>query len=570
MPSKSLSSSSNDLVQQHRVISQSWLCSFGLGILGAILISIPAKAAERIYFNYGLIGLSISVSSLENFAQRGIIDQELRFYLRGVSEADREKFRQALLKKTDINHVLLYRFFRTSIGEAILSRLGQFINIKGGINGKYALRGALVTAANDPEGLTLLNFLRKFPTDIQLNTDDILEKAKLVDVIVRITQDMNVAMAKLTAAEAASETPVNFATLPDIRQAGSFEFIEKTLILNDENRKRKLRAIFYQPKTGRTGKTPVVILSHGLGSRPEDFGRLAHHLASYGYFVVSVQHPGSDFQQVQDLINGYTSEIFDVNDFINRPLDITYVLDILEKQNKSEFQDRLNLESVGVFGHSFGGYTALALAGAEIDFENLAKDCGPNLTLPNTSLLLQCRALDLPKKEYNLRDPRVAAIFTLNLVGSSIFGRRGLSQIKIPVYVGAGSLDVATPAVIEQGRSFLWLTTPNRYLGMIEGQAHVDFSVLDAGITQTINSVTNLTLPNPNLLDQYTHAMSLAFFEIYIAKNAQFGPYLQSSYAEYISEKPFNLYLINANSANQLAQILEEAGNKLGVARPQQ
>jgi hypothetical protein len=116
MPSRSFSSSANDSLKQHPVISQSWLCSFGLGILGAILISIPVKAAERIYFNYGLIGLSISVNSLENFAQRGIIDQEMRFYLRGVSEADREKFRQALLKKTDISHVLLYRFFRTSIG----------------------------------------------------------------------------------------------------------------------------------------------------------------------------------------------------------------------------------------------------------------------------------------------------------------------------------------------------------------------------------------------------------------------------------------------------------------------
>jgi predicted dienelactone hydrolase len=37
-------------------------------------------------------------------------------------------------------------------------------------------------------------------------------------------------------------------------------------------------------------------------------------------------------------------------------------------------QNRLNLQQVGVIGHSHGGYAALSLAGATINFELLRRD----------------------------------------------------------------------------------------------------------------------------------------------------------------------------------------------------
>jgi hypothetical protein len=54
------------------------------------------------------------------------------------------------------------------MGEAILERLGRGITIQGGGNGKYALRGILVSVALDKEeGLTLLNVLRKLPLGLR-------------------------------------------------------------------------------------------------------------------------------------------------------------------------------------------------------------------------------------------------------------------------------------------------------------------------------------------------------------------------------------------------------------------
>ncbi|MEM8779567.1 MAG: dienelactone hydrolase, partial [Cyanobacteria bacterium P01_G01_bin.49] len=229
----------------------------------------------------------------------------------------------------------------------------------------------------------------------------------------------------------------------------------------------------------------------------------------------------------------------------------------LERRNKQQFQDTLDTQNVGVAGHSFGGYTALAVAGATIDFDNLEKECQDTYSYLNTSLLVQCRALKLERKAYDFRDNRVKAIVAANPVNSSIFGKKGLSQIEIPVLIGAGNYDPATPAVFEQVRSFPWFTTPNKYLVLIEGQAHIDFSNLDAGITDLINSVPELTLPNPELLSQYTNALMLAFFQTHLVNNSDYRVYLQANYTNYLSQKEiFKSYLITKESSDSLSQAI--------------
>jgi len=143
---------------------------------------------------------------------------------------------------------------------------------------------------------------------------------------------------------------------------------------------------------------PVIVISHGLGSDSSNFEYLATHLASYGFAVVVPNHPGSDSKQLRSLLNGSASEVAKPDEFYN---------DTLEERKKSDprLRGRLNLQQVGVFGQSFGGYTALVLAGAKIHFEQLKKDCKPDALKDtwNASLLLQCRALELhhKNKEFN-------------------------------------------------------------------------------------------------------------------------------------------------------------------------
>ena len=548
----------------HSVIKR--LGTVALGIFSAVLTTIPVKAAEEIYLTYGPLKLSLKIDSLETFAETGTVDQNLAMYLNKANPEQQAKFKEALVEKPDIDPLLLYRFFNSELGEDILKRFGNIINIQGGINGKYALRGALIQAAMDPQdGLSLLNVLRKFPTNIQLEGEKLIDLSKAIDRVIKATTLYSETMAKLSAEEAAKEKDVNFANLPDLRQPGKLGFEKETLFLKDTSRDRKFYVLVYKPQTWRAGKTPVVIISHGLASQPEDFAGLAEHLASYGYVVALPQHPGSDKLQAQALLEGLSREVFDVNEFVNRPKDISYVIDELERRNQTEFEGRLDLNNVGIMGHSFGGYTALAIAGADIDLDYLKTQCDRPFSGLNTSLLLQCRGLGLPIQGQNFRDPRVTSAVAANPVNSSIFGPKGLAKIEIPTLLASGNYDPATPAVFEQVSSFIWLNSPEKYLVLVEGQAHVDFSKLDAGLTDVVQSVPKLTLPSPDLLHSYRDALILGFAEYYVAKNEQSRPYVSSAYAAYLSQdERFKACLITPASVKGLQEAADEFRKKEG------
>lgn len=549
-----------------------WLIPFTGAIATSLSLCLPLKAAETIYFIYPPLRLSLRVSSLETFAKDGTVNKNLEFYLGlpGLSEEEITAFREALNKRAEVDPVLLSRLFNTEIGEEILTFFGQVTNVQGGRNGKYIIRGALVQAAFDQEeGLTLLNFFKKLSVNIDINLSKAQQMARFVDLAVEGTNYATEEIIKLSEQETAAAAAVDFSQRPDLRQSGPFEVAKQRWTLTDASRQRTFYVEVHKPKRWRSGKTPVVIISHGLSSKPEDFAGRAEHLASYGYVVAAPQHIGSDSQWTQDLLAGYNREVFDRNDFIERPLDISYVIDELERRNQREFEGRLDLANVGVLGHSFGGYTALAVAGATPDFDYLERICDPYLkkvqTL-NTALLLQCRALNLERKAYNFRDKRVKAVIGANPVNRAIFGPQGLGKIEIPTAIGAGNYDPATPFIFEQVRSFPWLKTPDKYLLMLEGQAHVDFSQLDAGITDLIDSVDELTLPSPDLLADYINAAGLAFFEVHIANNPDYRIYLQPAYFNYLSQgEEFKAYMITGASSDELTEVIERFRNREGI-----
>ncbi|MGK7945533.1 MAG: alpha/beta fold hydrolase, partial [Microcystaceae cyanobacterium] len=453
------------------------------------------------------------------------------------------------------------RSLNTDEGTRMLSYFGKVINVQGGSNGQYMIRGAIITAALDKEeGLTVLNVLKNFSTNVEINLPKSIDLARQVEKIVQATYAFVEQVEVLADQEIANNEAVDFSQLPDIRQPGSLGFRQQRWNLYDAQRQRNFYVEVYQPQQFKRGKTPVVIISHGLASNPESFSKRAEHLASYGYVVVMPQHPGSDTLRAKDFIEGFTYQTFDRNEFINRPLDLSYVLDELERRNRGQFQGRLDLDNVGALGHSFGGYTVLAVAGATIDFENLERVCAVELGLLNTALLLQCRALQLERKDYNFRDERVKAVFALNPVNLGIFGPVGLAQINIPIFISAGSYDPATPFAFEQSVTYpRLLNTDNKYLQLQEGQAHVDFSQLDGGISDLIETTEVINLPSPLLLDDYTNSMMLAFFQTYIVREQKYKVYLSSAYADYISlNQDFKSYLITNASAEDLNEFIED------------
>ncbi len=149
---------------------------FCLSLLSVITYAKPGYSADTIKLVYGPFNCSLSVDSLETYANTGEITQELRLYTKFLDEDTLVQLRDWLQKRFNSNHVKLSRFTNTPQGEKLLKELGQVVQTHSERNGFYALRSALVEAAAQPEGWTIIDAIRQFPTDsLQINTKDLFQ-----------------------------------------------------------------------------------------------------------------------------------------------------------------------------------------------------------------------------------------------------------------------------------------------------------------------------------------------------------------------------------------------------------
>lgn len=469
------------------------------------------------------------------------------------------KFRRIWVEQLRLNPIQLYRVMRTPMGEALLAQLrrppaGQSMGAD-----KSSLRQALDRVADDVDDAASSEGKHHVWIHLHLDRDRLLEATRKFERLVTDTDTTMGAIAALSAAEATYDPVVNFSRLPNLGEAGSFESERFEFDIVDPSRDdRTFQVVAYRPYPWRSPRTPVIAISHGLGSTPHDFDDYATYLASRGYFVALPQHLGSDASHVGEMLSGRANDVFDLHEFVDRPWDMSCVLDKLEHRNRSDYEGHLDLRRVGAIGHSFGGYTVLALAGAEIDFDKLEQACEPVLSAPNPSLLLQCRALALPRDLYDLRDRRVQAIIPIDPVSSEVFGPFGLRHVRIPTLTMAGSEDRAAPALLEPISIFPWLRTRDRYLALMQGKAHAGtFSTPTPGFKHSLSQVLRSeTAANPEQFRNYAYALSLAFLEVHIARNGFYRQFLQSAYANYLSRAPQNLYLLSAASADALEREL--------------
>jgi predicted dienelactone hydrolase len=561
-----------------------------------------AVAADRIYATYGALESSVAIEDLAEFAETGEIEGGLIDYARRLTPAQLARLRGILTAPVDLSSVAISQFLYSSIGETLLQRLGQIVQTEARLPGFYAIRSALIlAAAENRQGFTLLDVLRQFPTNgIRVNLGQSLEIVEELQAVINRTNEAIALVQRQSAAAAINQQPANFSQLPDLRQRGSFTWTKRTLELYDPSRDRAFIADLYLPREqGRVGsrdelgeertrgqgrqggqesnyqqpttlnqqlftnyqlpitnhrRFPVIVISHGLGSDRNTFRYLAQQLASYGFAVAVPEHPNSNAEQLRSLLNGRATAVTPPREFINRPLDVSYLLDVLAQLNRTDPSFALNLQQVGVVGHSYGGYTALALAGAKLNFDQLQQDCQNLGETFNLSLLLQCRTLELPRTQYNLRDKRIKAAIAINPIGSSLFGKAGLSQIKIPVTIASSSEDKVAPALPEQILPFTWLTARNKYLLLLAGGTH--FSAADKSDpgSEPLPIPESVIGPDPALARGYLGAWSVAFFETYIATSQQYRPYLSADYARFISQPPLTLSLVQSLPLDNLTQ----------------
>jgi dienelactone hydrolase len=161
---------------------------------------------------------------------------------------------------------------------------------------------------------------------------------------------------------------------------------------------------------------PLIILSHGGSAHGIYDVTHAHSLARHGY-VVAVINYGDDRTAIADSPNHHVGFL--------RPLFTKAVLDsLLESET---FGAHIDTDNIGITGHSYGGFTALAVAG------------GPYQENPAT-------VSDKRIKAGALAAPWVGG----NYEGKNFFAfgpeNRDLNRVTAPMIVFFGTNDEDTPA----------------------------------------------------------------------------------------------------------------------------
>ena len=121
------------------------------------------------------------------------------------------------------------------------------------------------------------------------------------------------------------------------------------------------------PEPSSAGRFPLVVFSHGSGGFRAQSWTLLESLASHGFVVVAPDHVGNT--ALDDLFG--TRDPSSVVAF-NRPRDVSFVIDEIvgwTEDPTSRYGSVIDAEEIGVAGHSFGGFTALAVAGGFGDYD---------------------------------------------------------------------------------------------------------------------------------------------------------------------------------------------------------
>ena len=114
-----------------------------------------------------------------------------------------------------------------------------------------------------------------------------------------------------------------------------------------------------------TGLHPLVVISHGSGGSQFGHSDTALALAQQGYIVAAPLHPHDNFQDHRGAISWEV--------LTGRPRTVSAVIDYLFAAKTSGLQ--IDQAQVSMIGFSNGGYTALALVGAQPAMRHMNTHC---------------------------------------------------------------------------------------------------------------------------------------------------------------------------------------------------
>ena len=425
----------------------------------------PAGAAELLKMRLEGLEIPIHLDQLEAWnGQAGArvpSDNDLTPWLGLLDPTSRADLRRMLTSPLLREQSFGRQLLDTWAGGQLMGELGTLLTTAEGRSSTPMLQLTLRRLLEQRREISLLDVLKAMP-ERQLNLQ--------LDGLIGLAQRWRSQLLRQQRAFQALQT----LPLPRTSAAGSAAAVPairpQLIRLAVVGRAEGLPLRIWSPPAGATDlqARPWVLMMPGLGGNAHQLGWLAGALASRGWPVVVVQHPGSDSQALRAALVGQRPPP-GAESLARRLADAEAVI-AAQRQGQLPVQG----EGVVLAGHSLGGLTALLAAGVPPTpgLKSRCRSVLERLPISNPSRLLQCeltaRAMPgTPPRPANLR-----AVVLFNGFGSLLWPNNRLAALPVPLLVVGGSLDLITPPLDEQLALFLPAVDRRSRLVVVDGGSH--------------------------------------------------------------------------------------------------
>jgi predicted dienelactone hydrolase len=185
---------------------------------------------------------------------------------------------------------------------------------------------------------------------------------------------------------------------------------------------------------------PLIVISHGNWGTRRSQGWLATRLVQAGYVVISPSHPGT---MNDDRSTAGALRLWDRSQDVR--VALTAVL------GDPRWAGLIDASRIGFWGHSFGGWTGVSLAGGRYDFKALLTACQaqqPQDMYCKGSTTEDLSQISMAGSDGDYTDARFKAFYLTAVGPGSSFTAASLKTIALPMRFDTAQFDdVLAPAI---------------------------------------------------------------------------------------------------------------------------